>query len=200
MWPFSRKKLDKVPPAPISVTAALDRLASLGIRLRAGISNDDLLFSLGGTLESPVEWVDLLCVLGSEVERGDFEPMSDDIWHLDAECIVEDGDYAELLNRFVVLAKGALPLTGVRDHVDLEAEEAWVEFSLDGKGMHWDLQVSDDWVDAELYSRLQQLVSTRGAGKRFFIAGLGQDSLISFGTDQMRLILSTLSGLEFAWE
>jgi len=186
--------------AAISVSAALEQLANAGVRVRPSISNDDLLVSLGGTMESPVDWVQLFCILGSEVERGEFERVSDDIWHFDAECIEDHGDYVALLNRFAILAKGVLPMTDLRDLVDIEHGKAWVEFALDGSKVHWDLEASDDWVDPGLYSRLQQLVTPRGAGKRFFIASLGQDSLVSFGDDQMRQALSRLSGLKFQWE
>lgn len=200
MWPFSRKRAEVTPGNSASLGAALEQLASAGVGVRPGISQDDLLYSLGGSMESPVEWVQLLCVLGSEVERGDFQRISDDIWHFDAECIEDHGAYIAVVSRFVILTKGVLPIASIRDHVDVEADEAWVEFTLDGKAIHWDLKVSDDWVDPELYSRLQQLVAPRGAGKRFFIAGLGQDSLICFGEDRKRQALSKLSGLEFKWE
>ncbi|MDB6016408.1 MAG: hypothetical protein JWR19_897 [Pedosphaera sp.] len=151
-------------------------------------------------MESPVDRVALLCVLGSEVERGDFKRVSDDIWHVDAECIEDHGAYVVLLERFVVLAKGSLPITSLRDFVDIEAGKAWVEFELEGKKVHWDLEVNDDWMDPEFYSRLQELVTSRGAGKQFFIAGLGQDSLLSFGDDTMRQALCKFSGLKFQWE
>jgi len=200
MWPFSRKAKDSPKGRRTSVSEALSPLANIGVHVRPGISNEDLLYSLEGTMESPVEWVQLLCVLGSEVERGDFERISDDIWHFDAECIEDHGHYRAVVNRFVILAKGALPLTEINDHVVIDEKEAWVEFTLDGKRVHWDLEVSDDWVDPQLYSRLQEAVAPRGAGKRFFIVALGQDSLISFGDDQMRQELSRLSGLNFQWE
>lgn len=136
--------------AAISVSAALEQLANAGVRMRPGISNDDLLHSLGGTMESPADWVQLLCVLGSEVERGEFERVSDDIWHFDTECIVDHGDYVTLLNRFAILAKGALTITNLRDFVDIEHGKVWVEFTLDGSKVHWDLEASDDWADPGL--------------------------------------------------
>lgn len=136
--------------AAISVSAALEQLANAGMRMRPGISNDDLLHSLGGTMESPADWVQLLCVLGSEVERGEFERVSDDIWHFDTECIVDHGDYVTLLNRFAILAKGALTITNLRDFVDIEHGKVWVEFTLDGSKVHWDLEASDDWADPGL--------------------------------------------------
>lgn len=183
----------------MSVTQALDLLAAIGIRPRPQISNDDLLLSLGDTMESPVNWPLLLCVLGGEVERGDFERVSDDIWHVDAECICDDGDYIRLVERFVVLTKGLLPLKNIRDHVAVDAGEAWVEFDLDGKTIHWDLEVSDDWMAPELYSHLQELASGRSE-KKFFIIALGQDSLICFGDAVLKQKLTDLSGLGFQWE
>jgi hypothetical protein len=198
MWPFSRKS--KAPIPTITVAQALQQLEALGIRLRQGITHDDLLLSLEGTMEEPVDCVSLLCVLGGEVERGEFQRISDDLWHFDAECIEDDGDYVRVVERFLILTKGLLPAKGLRDHVDIENETAWVEFTLDGQTAHWDLQVSDDWIDPGLYSRLQELVTARGGGKRFFIAALGQDSLLSFGDGAMKDALSKLSGLEFEWE
>jgi len=197
MLPFPRKKSDGGPGKPTSLAAALEQLEGVGIRVRPGISHDDVLHSLGGTMESAVDWVQLLCVLGSEIERGEFERISDDIWDFDAECIEDLGDYLRVVEWFVILAKGTLPLADIRDHVDVEAGEAWIEFTLEGKKVRWDLKASDDWVDPELYSQLQRLVAPRAAGKRFFIAALGQDSLISFGDDEMKQAISKFGGLKF---
>jgi len=199
MWPFSRKSKDRTSAASVSVRQALEQLATLGIRRCAGISDDDLLLSLGGTLDSPADWVGLLCTLGGEVERGEFQRISDDIWHVDAECIEDNGDYVRLVERFAILTKGLLPLKNIRDHVDIEAGEAWVEFDLDGKTIHWDLPVDNDWMAPELYSNLQELVSARSE-KKFFIVALGQDSLVCFGDAAMKDTLSQLSGLNFEWE
>jgi hypothetical protein len=197
MWPFSNKRKENKPA--VSVAQALGLLATVGIRPRPQISHDDLLLSLGGTMDSPVDWVNLLCVLGGEVERGNFERISDDLWHVDAECIEDHGDYIRLVERFAILTKGLLPLKNIRDHVDIENGEAWLEFDLDGKTVHWDLEVSDDWMAPELYSNMQELASARSE-KKFFIVALGQDSLICFGDAAMKQTLSELSGLEFQWE
>jgi hypothetical protein len=200
MWPFSRKSKSKSATSNVTVAQGLEQLAALGIRPRTGITNDDLLDSLGGTMDSSIDLVSLLCVLGGEIERGDFQRVSDDIWHFDAECIEDNGDYARLIERFVALAKGALPITDIRDQVDIENGTAWVEFKLDGQPVHWDLKVSNDWVDPDLYTRMQELAAARGGGKRFFIEALGQDSLVSFGDPAMKDALSKLSGLDFQWE
>ena len=84
--------------------------------------------------------------------------------------------------------------------VDLENGEAWVEFTLNGQPVHWDLEVSDDWVDPGFYTKMQALAVAHGGGKRFFIVALGQDSLLCFGDAAMKDALSQLSGLKFQWE
>ena len=200
MWPFSRKRQAAIDRNRPSVAAALQQMERAGIRVREGITTEDLLYSLGGTMESPTDWVGLLCVLGSEVERGEFQRISDDIWHFDAECIEDHGAYVAVVDRFVALTRGLLPITKIRDYVEIRPRKAYVEFELDGQTIHWDLKVHDDWVDPTLYGRLQNLVKPRGAGRRYFIADLGQDSLIAFGDDRMRQGLCELSGLKFQWE
>src|SRR5215472_2675542 len=122
MWPFSRKK--EATASSMTVAAALEQLAGIGIGVRPAISQDELLHSLGGTMQSRVDLASLLCVLGSDVERAQFERISHDIWHFDAERIEDDGAYIDVVNRFVILAKGALPLADIRDHVDIEKAEA----------------------------------------------------------------------------
>jgi hypothetical protein len=104
-------------------------------------------------------------VLGGEAERGEFQRISDDIWHFDAECIEDNGDYVRVMERLVILTKGLLPITDLRDHVDLENETAWVEFKLGGQSVHWDLEVSDDWIDPGLCTRLQSWRQCDAAGK-----------------------------------
>jgi hypothetical protein len=198
MWSFSNKNKERDPV--MSIAQALEQLAAIGIRTRPNITSDDLLFSLDGAMDSPVDWTGLLCTLGSEVERGEFQRISDDIWHIDAECIEDTGDYVRVLERFIILTKGLIPLTSLCDHVDIENGEAWVEFILDGKPVHWDLEVDNDWLDPNLYTKMQNLAIARGGGKKFFITALGQDSLISFGNPAMKDTLSDISGLKFEWE
>lgn len=202
MWPFTGKKSDDTVIGQITFSEALEQLARIGITTRPGISNASLLETLGGGMDTPVNWRDLLCVLGSdcEVNPGEFEAASDDIWLFDTECIDVPGSYINIVNGFITLARGALPLLDLHDHVDLDNQSAWFKFLLDGKIHHWNLEVNEDWVDPNLYARLQELVTARGGEQRFFLTSLGQDCLISFGDERMRQSLSELSGLHFKWE
>jgi len=197
MWPFRKTPPPK--PAPLTLDQALAELARLGVATQPGADRADLLASLTSGPEGPIDRVELLCVLGGEAEVGDFGWFSNDIWHVDSECIEDHGAYVRLAERFIALAKGALPLTAIRDHVDVQAGEAWFEFQLDGRTTRWELPVTDDWMAPEFYSNFQKLLSSRSQ-LRFMITGLGQDALILCGDDRLRHAISHFAGLQFSWE
>ncbi len=198
MWPF--KKKSPAPSASLTLRQALDKLKRIGVTIAPSASIDDLLPSLDGGLDDPIDRVHLLCVLGGEAECSGAGLLSHDIWHLDAECIEDDGDYARLAGRFQVLSGEHLPLQEIKDHVDVLNGEAWLEFGLDGKTIHWDLTVNNDWMDPVVYSNFQKLVASRTESGRFMICALGQDSLVLFGDDKKLRAISAFSGLEFRWQ
>lgn len=198
MWPF--KKKSPAVSVPLTLRQALDELKRIDVALAPSASVDDLLPSLGGGLDDSIDRVHLLCALGGEAECSDAGLLSHDVWHLDAECIEDDGAYVRLAERFRVLSGGHLPLQDINDHVDVLNGEAWLEFGLEGKTTHWDLTVDNDWMDPALYSNFQRLVTQRTSSGRFMISALGQDSLLLFGDEKKRRAISEFSGLKFQWE
>jgi hypothetical protein len=78
---FKKSKPEK--PAEPTLSEALTALEQCGVRKRDNVSMEDLLFSTGGTANDPIDYVGLLCLIGGDVERDDFRPISDDIWHFD---------------------------------------------------------------------------------------------------------------------
>ncbi|MNC33235.1 hypothetical protein D3C75_816200 [compost metagenome] len=138
----------------------------------------------------------LLITLGSEIEReNQFEYISDDIWHLDTECIQDHGDYKGIIQRLVQLSKGALMITNIEDNVDIDNDEAWVSFNLDGEHKRIELKVEDDWLDPSLFSKINHIISKFGLGKRFYYAVLGQDILVGFyNEEQIRKLNKLLKG------
>jgi hypothetical protein len=197
MWPFNRKKQE--PGASLAITQALAELRAIGVALVPGVTIDDLLPSLGGDLSAPADRIPLLCALGGEAEVSDAGILSHDIWHLDAECIEDHGAYSRLAERFRLLAGSSLPFTDLKDHVDIEADEAWLEFTLDGHTVHWDLTVDNDWMDPAVYANFQELLRSRSQ-QRYMICALGQDSLVLCGDEAKRRAISEFSGLKFQWE
>jgi len=194
------KKSKPEEPAEPTLSEGLAALEQCGIRKRDDVSIDDILFSTGGTADDPIDYVHLLCLLGSDVERDDFRPKSNDIWHFDTECIYDDGDYVQIANRLVTLSKGALSITNLQDRIDFEKSLAWLEFDFRGKRIHLDLKLQDDWVDPDVLSRCAELLLNFQTEPRFTYADLGgQDCLIGFATEKQRRALTALTGLQFEW-
>lgn len=60
----------------------------------------------------------------------------------------------------------------MRDHVDLEAEEAWIEYAVDGRVRRWSAEVHDDWADMMVVSYLMD--DLERDGRRFWTREGGQ--------------------------
>jgi hypothetical protein len=198
MFSWFRKK-DSAPKP--SLAEGLAALEQCGISKRSNVSLDDIRSSIAGTSTDGIDYDDLLCTLGSEMERGEsFAPMSNDIWHFDTECIYEDGDYVKIAERLQRMSKGAPQLSALQDHVDMDSTKAWIEFDFQGERIHWDLKVHDDWVDESVFTRFVRLFASTPTEARFIYGDLGgQDCLIGFSTDEQRKALSELSGIKFEW-
>ena len=199
MFSFFKKPAEPKSKRP-TLAEGLATLEQCGIRKRDDVTMDDILFSTGGSVNDPMDYPHLLCVIGSDVERGDFHPKSNDLWHFDTECIVDAGDYVRIASRLALLSKGALAITNLSDHIDLEECVAWLELDFQGRRIHWDLTVQDDWVDANVFTQFVKLFQIVPSAARFTYGNLGgQDCLIGFATEQQRLALTALTGIKFEW-
>jgi hypothetical protein len=197
MFSLFRKSGDAKQPTLAEGLAALE---GCGIRKRDDVSIEDILYSTGGTLSDPIDYRILLCVMGSNVERDDFRPKSDDLWHFDTECITDGGDYRQIATRLALLSKGGLEIADVSDQVSIEESVAWIEFNFRGERLHWDLAVDNDWVDASIFTRFVGLFRNVASAARFTYGDLGgQDCLIGFATDEQRNALTKLTGMKFEW-
>jgi len=183
-----------------TLAEGLAALEHCGVRKRDDVSIDDILYSTGGSLSDPIDYTHLLCVIGSDVERDDFRPKSNELWHFDTECIEDHGDYVRIAERLTLLSKGTLPISNLSDHVNIEESVAWLEFDFQGKRIHWDFAIQDDWVDATVFTRFVQLFRAVPSNARFTYGNLdGQDCLIGFATDEQRGALTALTGVKFEW-
>jgi hypothetical protein len=115
---FKRKSRDRV-----TFEEQLRVLGRAGSRCRRA-SRPKLCSSrtVARSFEKEPYWL-LLCTLGGEAElpeqAGPSGYPSDDMWHLDTECIEDDGAYAAIARRLAAISHGALPLEDVEDHVDV---------------------------------------------------------------------------------
>lgn len=77
----------------------------------------------------------------------------------DYECIEDNGSYAAVLKRLHLMSGRQPAVTEIRDRVDIEAGVAWLEFTVQGAKMHWDMAVDNDWLDCRILLQYDQLLS-----------------------------------------
>jgi len=122
-------------------------LAEIGVTVNDGVAVDDLTaFEDRDELELQ-PYAGLVEALGYEIERKPFTPKCNRLWMCDYERIEDHGDYKAVLERLELMTYCALGLRDIKDYVDIEDDEAWVEFTYRGATIHWDAEVDNDWLD-----------------------------------------------------
>lgn len=195
---LKRKTAPRIPPE-----GQLRILEECGIRLADGMSTERLLAAIGGEASMNQPFVDLLCAMGDRTDAGGARSprfFSNNIWHLDTECIYGDGDYVYILQRMSELAGGALALTDIEDAVDVEERTAWVSFVLRTERYRWQLKIDDDWVDWQVLANLARLLDSQRSHRRFTCIDIqGQDVLIGCSTVDEMETLKARTGLKVDW-
>lgn len=189
-----------VAPGRIRLEEQLETFAQCGIRLRPEFSVETLLESFPREKYETSRYIGTLIRMGGELEREPFTPLSNNIWHFDTECIEEEGDYARIAERMRDLAQSELPIENIRDRVDIENGDAWLEFDLRGETIHWGARVKDGWIDPEILSNFCALLEQQDGTRRFTYFDLkGQDCLIGCATEEELRRLRRATGLKFTW-
>lgn len=184
----------------ISLEQQYKTLTLCGIRLRAGLTVEQLVASYDRETFEEEPYTLLLTLMGRELEVEPFENISDNIWCFDVECIEDHNDYVRIAEHLRDLAGGAFPLEEMKDFVDIEEQKAWLSFRLDGQYYEWTASVVDDYADPQILSQLAQLLADRKTGKRFTIFDLGgQASLIGCSTPDQLVKLADRTQLKFQW-
>ena len=184
----------------ISLEQQYKTLSLCGIKLRPGLSVEHLLASFDRETFEEEPYTLLLTLMGRELEVEPFEKVSDDIWCFDVECIEDHNDYARIAERLRDLAGESFPLEDIKDYVDVEEQQAWLSFRLDGEDYKWTASVVHDYADPEILSQLAQLYADRNTGKRFTMFDLGgQACLIGCSTPDQLTKLAERTQLKFQW-
>jgi hypothetical protein len=184
------KRGSKQTNTPLNFEDKLQRLAECGLRLREHITMEELEASWGrDALESSGFDMALICLgMQSEIRDGDFH--SDNVWHFDTECIEDHGCYVDIANRMVEMSQGSLPLTDIKDYVDLEQDKAWLEFTCQGEHIHIDCKVDDDWVDTDLFEYFVTVLAKCDPNRLYLYYDLGgQDCILACTTREEYRIL-----------
>lgn len=193
---FRRRTSTHVP----TLEEQLRILEECGVRRRAGVTIDQVLTSWGREQFEADPFRLAVVALGAQAEEPPYPHLSDSVWHFDTECIEGDGSYVAIAERMRDLAQGDLPLTSITDSVDIDEGIAWLEFELDGRKVHWDAEMQDDWVDAAILSRFAELLAGRKTERRFTYLDLqGQDCILGCCTSEQLATLRQKTGLDFRW-
>ena len=169
----------------LTLEQKLEVLSTCGLRLSAPFKPEDLLTSWGREeFEEP--GFDLVLIgLGMTEEQRPWRNHCVNLWHFDTECIEDHGDYKQIVERMVQMAQGSLPLENIKDHVDLEKEEAWFSFTFHGRETKVDCKVEDDWVDSTIFAKFVDLLNRSDPTKIYVYFDLGgQDCIIGCVTKE----------------
>jgi hypothetical protein len=162
-----------------TIEKKLDALAECGLKLKDQFGVADLVECWGReALDKPGFNLTLIC-LGMCQEDPPWTPHCENLWHFDTECIEGEGSYVRIGERMAEMAQGSLPLSDFEDHVEIEEGKAWLRFKCQGKPVHIDCAVEDDWVDAGIFGHLVDLLAKSDPNKLFIYYDLGgQDCII----------------------
>ncbi len=145
----------------------------MGIRLRHPESLPALVEDFTGRRWDRDSFGLLLASMGTDGVHD--EPASSAVYHMDLECIYSGEDYVAIIEDLATRLVGVIGIADIRSEV--YNQRAWVEFTADGRPVHVDLEVQDDWADLSFLRPINQRLAETGS-KQLYIAGLAQDLLI----------------------
>ncbi|MDL4772054.1 MULTISPECIES: hypothetical protein [Thermomonosporaceae] len=171
----------------------LSVLAESGLPLSAGRTVAELLYSFPREAYEREPFSLVLFTLGIEVES---EPWGrwfcDRAWNFDTECVHGPGAYVKIARQLSRIAGRPDALADLRDHVDLDIGEAWIEYAVGDRRRRWDIQVSDDWADLTVVSHL--MAELEHDGRRFHSMENGQSMVLFFLDDVTAGRLNEIAG------
>ncbi len=173
---FFKKKKDN----NIDFKKQLEVLGKLGISLNPEVTVHNLLKEMKFSNFVSNDYLSLLIVMGCEFQNSDniWIKFSNNIWYLDTECIEDNGDYIRVAERLIAMANGELKINNLNDYIDIENKEAKVYFELNEKLYNWELVVDDDWLDMNIFSKFNDLLSELNSHKKFYVSAIDQSILV----------------------
>jgi hypothetical protein len=181
----------------LSLEQKLEILAGCGLRLAPPFTAQDLLESWPREAFEKPGFTLTLVGLGMTEERPPWRNHCANVWHLDTECIEDNGSYIRVAKRMAELTQGSIIIENLRDQVDLEAGTANLDFDHDGKPVHIDFKVNDDWLDPAALSLFVRMLALSDPSKLFIYHDTkGQDCVIACVTRGQFLALKK-AGVHF---
>lgn len=186
-------------PKNPSFEEQLEIFKELGFELNTGIEKSDIdRWGENDFLDDPFSL--MYMTLGQTIEREPWTPLTNKCWDFDTEAIEDHGSYVYIIKNLERITRGGLIFENVKDYVDLEEEKAWVSFTFNGKDYKWNLNVNDDWVDADLFSKIGNLTECfKSNGRYTYFDTGGQNLVIGFETPESLQEIKNKTGLKIVW-
>lgn len=200
---FSRIRKYKAPPQdPAAVfKAALDKMKSAGFKLNPEIQEADVFDRWTEVLayyKNPIEA--LYITLGDSTENDPFTDFSNNCWHFDLEAIEGEGSYVRILENLKRISNGDLDFQNISDYCDDDEDgKAWVSFEFNGDKYKWDLKVDNDWADAYLFDKIQDLCRKYNKKGRLTYFSEGQSFVTSYLTEEEFNRIRKITQLKLQW-
>ena len=172
----------------------------LGFTLNDGISKADFIATFGS--ESDFEedpWQGMYIAFGMEIDAEDYAPVTNKCWHFDMESINAPGDYVDILKNIGRITNHELKFENIKDHVDIDNQQAWVSFEMNGEAYKWDLKVDADWADPALFYHVQKLTTKYKTSGRFTYYLLGQDFILGYESESNFKKIRAQTDLALEW-
>ncbi len=173
----------------------------LGFALNEGVSISDINRWQGGHKEfEDLPYHLMYQTLGSTIEREPWTPLTNKCWDFDTEAIEDHGAYIDIMRNISRITNGELIFENITDYVDIDEETAWVAFTCKGDNYKWNLKVDNDWVDGDLFDKVQELTDKyKTKGKFTFFNTGGQAFVLGYATPEELENIRNATGLEIVW-
>lgn len=184
----------------IPLDVQVKKLEACGIFVNQEVRESDFysFYSREEIEQSP--YIKLVETLAIDVEREPYIPIANSLWMCDYERIDDHGSYIDIIKRLELMTNSALKLSEVNDFVDIEEDEAWVEFMYAGDKIRWDAKVDNDWMDPFIIVKYDQLLKNANTKVRIYSnhTDYGQSALFAAFTDEQFNCFKRLSKVKLA--
>lgn len=172
----------------------LTELASCGIGTNPELGSR----YLEARIKKPLSYAELIRKLGNETPDKRRLPVSNNVWHFDAECVEGAETYINIARRFHALAGKSLPMETIDAGFDNDGKMV-LRFRLANRHYRWRIALHGDWVDNTILKRFNRLLIGRRTGKVFVVlwSGVTQDCTFACLTTIQLKRLRHLTGLNF---
>jgi hypothetical protein len=177
----------------------LEIFKELGFELNNGTNKSDIeRWEKQEFLDEPFTL--MYMTLGQTIEREPWTPLTNKCWDFDTEAIEDHGSYIEIFKNLERITRGELKFENVKDYVDIDEGKAWVSFTFSGIDYKWNLEVDDDWVDTDLFSKVVELTEkVKSKGRYTYFDTGGQNAVIGFETEKSLKEIKSKTGLKIEW-